>query len=84
MPGLVDGLEQEVRMELQKSASTSELVERARSQADTLEKIAKLGDDLMDESLLEALREGSSDSDRTKQTERVRALLSSAGVTGGK
>lgn len=83
MSGLVDGLEQEVLRELQKSASTSELVERARSQADTLEKIAKLGDDLMDESLLEALREGSSDSDRTQQAERIRTLLAQAGVMGG-
>jgi hypothetical protein len=83
MPGLVDGLEQEVLRELQKAASTSDLVERARSQADALEKIAKLGDDLMDESLLEVFREGSSDPDRTMQTERIRSLLSRAGVMGG-
>jgi len=83
MPSLVDGLEQEVRRELGSTstgAGISELVKEATETAELLEKVATTGEDVLSKSIMEAIREGSSNKKRSEQIERIRQHLRESGV----
>ncbi|MFA5376018.1 MAG: hypothetical protein WC455_09765 [Dehalococcoidia bacterium] len=82
MRSLVEGIESDVRRELEASTGVgmSELVKEATDCADLLEKIAKSGDDAVDRALLETFREGSSNKKRSEEVEQIRKYLNRAGV----
>jgi uncharacterized protein (DUF362 family) len=83
MRGLVDGLEQEVRRELESAsngAGISELIKEATETAEILEKIATTGEDVLSKTIMETVREGSSNRTRSEQVEKIRQYLREAGV----